>query len=216
MKNSILYLMLFVLAACSNKEQKTSETDKDTAAMQSDTLVTSTDNSQKLDTVDVSFFEQAAYGGMLEVESSKKILTVTANPDVKVFAEMMVKDHSAANERLKALALGKGYALPATLPNSKIELVNKMDSFKDEGRNEYYLQLMLNEHVKAIDLFSLASRSVDKEISQFASSILPTLKHHYEHVKKADSIYRQPKTNQGDDPLKLSDRKNNGQKPINN
>ena len=207
MKNPILYLLFLVLAACSSKEQKNDEEKDSTgAAMAKDTLVTSTANSQKLDSVDISFFQQAAYGGMIEVESSQKILALTQNPEVKVFAEMMVKDHGAANERLKALALGKGYALPAILPNSKAELINKMDSFKDEGRNEYYLQLMINEHNKAIDLFSLASRSTDKEISQFASGLLPTLKHHYEHVKKADSLYRQPKANQGDDPLKLSDR----------
>lgn len=212
MKNPILYLMFLLLAACSGKEQKT-DTLEDSigTAGAKDTLVTSTENSQKLDTTDVSFFQQAAYGGMVEVESSKKILALTENPEVKVFAEMMVKDHGAANERLKALALSKGYALPAALPNSKVEQINKMDSFKDEGRNEYYLLLMVNEHIKAIDLFALASRSKDKEINQFASSLLPTLKHHYNHVKKTDSLYRQPRMNQGDDPLKLSDREK--QKP---
>ncbi|WP_316786780.1 DUF4142 domain-containing protein [Pedobacter frigiditerrae] len=205
MKNPILYLMFLLLAACSSKEQK-KETDKDTDALQSDTLVSATANSQKLDSVDMSFFQKAAYGGMIEVESSKKILALTENPEIKVFAEMMIQDHGAANEYLKGLALSKGYALPASLPNSKVELINKMDSFKDEGRNEYYLLLMVNEHVNAIDLFSLASRSTDKEINAFASGLLPTLKHHYNHVKKTDSLYRQPRMNQGDDPLKLSDR----------
>lgn len=207
MKNPILYFMFLLLAACSGKEQKTDAPEDSTGTTGAkDTLVTSTPNSQKLDTTDISFFQQAAYGGMVEVESSKKILSLTENPQVKAFADMMVQDHGAANEHLKGLALSKGYALPAALPNSKVEQINKMDALKDEGRNEYYLLLMVNEHVKAIDLFSLASRSTDKEINHFASTLLPKLKHHYQEVKKLDSLYRLPRANQGDDPLKLSDR----------
>jgi putative membrane protein len=207
MKKPILYFLFLVLAACSSKEQKNDEEKDSTgAAMAQDTLVTSTENSQKLDSVDISFFQKGAYGGMVEVESSKKILALTENPDIKAFAEMMVQDHGAANEHLKGLALSKGYALPVSLPNSRVAQINKMDALKDEGRNEYYLLLMVNEHVQAIDLFSLASRSADKEINQFASTLLPKLKHHYMEVKKLDSLYRLPRANQGDDPLKLSDR----------
>ncbi len=88
-----------------------------------------------------------------------------------------------------------------------MELINKMDTYQNEGRNEYYLQLMLNEHNKAIDLFSLASRSTDQDIKTFASNLLPTLKHHYKEVSKLDSLFKQPRANQGDDPLKISDRK---------
>jgi len=205
MKNSYLFLSMLLFAACSSNEQKNDDT-KDTTAYQADTLVNKTNDAANLDTTDVAFFQNAAYGGMIEVEASNKALTFTENPDIKTFADMMVKDHGGANQKLKSLAKNKGYVLPAALPLSKVEAIDKMNSFKDEGRNEYYLQLMVNEHQKAIDIFSLASRSKDAEINQFATSLLPTLKHHYMEVKKLDSTYRQPKVNQGDDPLKISDR----------
>lgn len=209
MKKPILYFVILVMMSCTSKNQNDNEKDQaltDTTQQQQDTLLNALDNSQDLDSADLKFLQQAAYGGMIEVESSNKILTVTEDASVKSFAEMMVKDHSAANQRLETLASTKGYRLPTLLPYSKTELINKMDTYKNEGRNEYYLRLMLNEHMSAIDLFSLASRSEDKEIRAFASSILPTLETHYQHVKKADSLFRQPKQNQGDDPLKISDR----------
>lgn len=205
MKNTYLFLSMLLFAACSSNEQKNDDT-KDTTAYQADTLVNKTDEAANLDTTDVAFFQNAAYGGMIEVEASNKALTFTEHPGIKTFADMMVKDHGGANQKLKSLAQSKGYVLPAALPLSKVELIDKMNSFKDEGRNEYYLQLMVNEHQKAIDMFAMASRSKDAEINQFATSLLPTLKHHYMEVKKLDSIYRQPKVNQGDDPIKISDR----------
>ncbi|RZL51109.1 MAG: DUF4142 domain-containing protein [Pedobacter sp.] len=207
MKNSFLYLFMLVFAACSSKEHKGDDKGQDTTNKQPDTIIGRSDHAENLDTLDVSFFQQAAYGGMMEVESSAKILSVTESPDVKAFADMMVKDHGGANMKLKALAESKGYILPASLPESKVALIGKMDSFKDEGRNEYYLQLMMNEHKNAIDIFAVASRSKDEAINKFAKSLLPTLKHHYMEVRKVDSLFRQPKANQGDDPLKLSDRK---------
>ncbi|TKC10442.1 DUF4142 domain-containing protein [Pedobacter polaris] len=207
MKNPFLYLIILVLAACGSNEQKDSTSTKDSSASQPDTLLVKTDDATKLDSNDVSFFEHAAYGGMVEVESSSKILVTTEDSAIKTFAQMMVNDHGDANRKLSALAQSKGYVLPSALPNSKIELINKMDSFKDEGRNEYYLQLMINEHKTAIDLFALAERSADKQISQFASGLLPKLKHHYRLVMQIDTAFQAPKANQGDDPLKLSDRK---------
>lgn len=209
MKKPILYFVILVMISCTSKNQNDNEKDRaltDTTQQQPDTLLNALNNSQDLDSADLEFLQQAAYGGMIEVESSRKILAITEDNSVKSFAEMMVKDHSKANQGLQSLASTKGYRLPTLLPYSKTELINKMDTYKNEGRNEYYLQLMVNEHMNAIDLFSLASRSEDKEISAFAKNILPTLETHYQHVKKADSLFKQPKQNQGDDPLKISDR----------
>lgn len=212
MKKYVLYLSLLaacVLSACGNSDSDNNETQKnDTLKNQTgDTTLTKNSNAAKLDTADVTFFEQAAYGGMVEVESSNAILQHTKDAAVKTFAQMMVKDHGAANVKLKTLAEQKGYILPPQLPMSKVETINKMNTLKDEGRDEYYMQLMAAEHQKAIQIFSMASRSHDKDIAAFASALLPTLNHHYEHTKRIDSTFKAIKANQGDDPLKLSDRK---------
>ncbi|MDQ8051616.1 MAG: DUF4142 domain-containing protein [Pedobacter sp.] len=203
----LLVFGLAILSACQQSEKQSPE-NADSSQSKKDTLLTKTAAAKPLDTSTVSFFQQAAYGGMVEVESSNQILQHTKDPAIKTFAEMMVKDHGAANVQLKALAATNGYILPATLPNSKVDLISKMDTFKDEGRDEYYIQLMVTEHKNAIQLFSMASRSDDVAVAKFASTLLPTLNHHYQHTLKIDSAFKKAKANQGDDPLKLSDRKN--------
>lgn len=204
MKNSYLFLLIAIFAACNN-EQK-SKDQNDTSAHHIDTLLSKSDHAVNLDTSDVAFFQKASYGGMVEVEASSKILTFTENAEIKSFAAMMVKDHGGVNKQLNELAINKGYILPGALPISKVGEIDRMNSFKDEARNEYYLQLMIAEHQIAIDVFAVASRSSDAAINKFATGLLPTLKHHYMEVKKLDSIFKLPKVSQGDDLLKISDR----------
>src|SRR5688572_13317036 len=47
-----------------------------------------------------TFMNDAALGGMAEVEISKLAKDRALNPRVKTFAEMMINDHSAANNDL--------------------------------------------------------------------------------------------------------------------
>src|SRR6187401_212280 len=58
-----------------------------------------------------SFLTEAASGGMTEVELGKMVATKSQNADVKKFGEMMVTDHSKANDELKALAATKKVTL---------------------------------------------------------------------------------------------------------
>jgi putative membrane protein len=75
---------------------------------------------------DAGFVMDAGSGGMLEVELGEVAAAKAKNADVKAFAERMVKDHTAANEKLKATAAG--HAVPTKL-NDKHQ--KALDKFKD-------------------------------------------------------------------------------------
>ena len=62
---------------------------------------------------DAKFYRDAAEGGMAEVAMGNLALQKAQSPSVKDFGAQMVKDHSAANEKLKALAQSKNITLPA-------------------------------------------------------------------------------------------------------
>ena len=56
--------------------------------------------------------------GALDVEAGKQALAITKNPEIRAFAEQMVKDHSAVNDQ--ALALVKKLKVtPEDNPTSK-------------------------------------------------------------------------------------------------
>lgn len=206
MRKSIIYLFPLVFAACSNNKINENNKDENALTANADTLLIKKDEATDLDTGSRFFLERAAYANMIQIESSNRLGSKTTNNELKTYAEMLINDHKSLNTQLTQLAQSKGYELPSLLPDSKMQLIHKMDELKDEGRNEYYVRLMIKEHQNAIDAFTLGSRSEDKEINNFATSSLPKLKQHYQQVLKIDTALRAPKANQGDDPLKISNR----------
>src|ERR1700722_12194988 len=65
------------------------------------------------DIPDAKFYRDAAEGGMAEVAMGNMAQLRAQSPSVRDFGAQMVKDHSAANEKLKALAQSKNITLPA-------------------------------------------------------------------------------------------------------
>ena len=58
------------------------------------------------------FVNEAASGGMFEVQSSQLALERGQGDEVKAFAQMMITDHTANNEELKAAAEAAGVTVP--------------------------------------------------------------------------------------------------------
>jgi putative membrane protein len=142
-----------------------------------------------LDKNDKQFFEKAAAGGMFEVEAGKLAESKGQTAEVKSFGSMLVKDHSAANEELKALAGKKGVTLPTALPKDMQKKIAKLSKEDKKFDHEFVEDVGLHDHKKDISLFEkTAKNSKDADIKAFASKTLPTLQAHHqqaETLKKA-------------------------------
>ena len=68
---------------------------------------------QQLSSDDMEFAKQAAMDGMKEVEHAKLVASKATNAQVKAYANRLVKDHTNANNQLKAIAKRKNIELPA-------------------------------------------------------------------------------------------------------
>ena len=97
------------------------------------------------DNPDGAFFKKAAEGGIAEVELGKLAQEKSSNPSVKDYGAMMVRDHSAANDKLKSLAETKGIELP-TSPSAmqmgtkaKLEVLSGRDPGHRVGRGHHGL-----------------------------------------------------------------------------
>jgi len=72
-----------------------------------DSVATGQTNNNNADNVDATFLTEAAYGSLKEVEAGKVAKQKGQSKDVKNLASMMVTDHTAMNEKVKALAAKK-------------------------------------------------------------------------------------------------------------
>ena len=86
------------------------------------------------DSPDSSFIKNAAEGGMSEVELGQLAQQKATNPAVKEFGAMMVTDHTAANEKLKAVAAAKQVSLPDSPSLMQKASKKKLDMMSGDRR----------------------------------------------------------------------------------
>jgi putative membrane protein len=135
---------------------------------------------------DESFYKKAAEAGMGEVELGNLAQQKTPDPQLKDFAAMMVKDHSAANDKLKALAASKNVSLPSGAGMKNAAEKAKLDVLKGDTFDKSYIKSQVKAHKETIDLLNKEIASgQDPDAKAFAQSVLPTVR---SHLKAIDSI----------------------------
>jgi putative membrane protein len=135
-----------------------------------------------------SFASQAAIIGKAEIELGQIALKNTQDAGVRKYAERMVKDHGAADKKLKAIAAKENLQLPQSLDAEHESLKMKLQSLKGADFDRAYMSAMSKCHDKAVALFESVSQQpqMSGDLKQFAASTLPTLE---EHKEMAHSLH---------------------------
>lgn len=128
---------------------------------------------------DAKFVRQAAVGGMAEVELAQLAQQKSQNAQVKQFADMMVKDHTQANDELKGIVTAKGGSVPATLDKKHAQLKTKLSGLSGAAFDRAYASAMVDGHTEMLALMKgEASGGKDAELKAFAAKTAPVVDHH--------------------------------------
>ena len=123
---------------------------------------------------------------MSEVELGQLAQQKAASPAVKDFGAMMVKDHTAANDKLKALAASKQVSLPDSPSVMQKATKTKLNMLSGDTFDKSYVKGMIEDHKTDIKEFQKeASQGKDPDATAFAAATLPTLQ---AHLTKIQSI----------------------------
>jgi len=109
---------------------------------------------------DRDFVRDAATMNMAEIELSRTALQRASGADVKKFAQMMVNDHPAAGDKLKAFASQHQIELPAQLDDEHRDLREKLAGKQGLEFDKEYADAMVDGHQDFVD--KLESR-IDKD-----------------------------------------------------
>jgi putative membrane protein len=187
--------LLGLLTACNNSSSKDAVDKADSAnEKKADSNSTSMSDSNHANqsttaamTVDketADFMVKAADGGMEEVEMGRMAGDKATNQRVKNFGQMMVDDHSKANDELKSLASQRNVTLPATVSSNHQSDMDNVNKKTGKDFDKKYMSMMVDDHQKDVSEFEKASKNVkDADVKAWIDKTLPVLRKHLDSAK---------------------------------
>jgi putative membrane protein len=136
---------------------------------------------------DKTFVKKAAVGGMAEVDMGKMAEEKGSSQDVKDFGAMMVKDHTANNDDLAALAKTKGLMVPDKLDSMHQKIADKLSAMSGADFDKAYINDMVMGHTKMLALMKSEESSSDPDLKSFATKTSDTVQMHLDKAKALQS-----------------------------
>jgi putative membrane protein len=125
---------------------------------------------------DHRLLKKTAAANEYEITISRQAATRASVPDVRSYAEMLVRDHETMNRELTALLARRGIMLRGErkYEDELAELSAKTGTNYDKA----YLDDMIDAHEDGIRVLEKASKSEDTDVAALAVQYLPALRDH--------------------------------------
>lgn len=137
-----------------------------------------------------NFVDNAAAGGISEIETSRLALEKSQSADIKAFANMMITDHGKANDELAGIAKANDIKVPDTTTLVK-QAKEKILDLRVESFDAAYANNQVKAHEETIELFKKEANTVTDdqvkgatELKAFAQKMLPALEKHLTAAKE--------------------------------
>jgi putative membrane protein len=201
MKNLVKFFTIGAFAltcvSCNNSGGADSaQAAKDTNATKMDSTGTGTTTATptippSVSKADQQFAVDAANAGMTEVQAGQLAQQKGMAKDVKDYGAMMVKDHTMAADKLKAVATSKNITLPSAISPDMQKNIDDLQKKEGKDFDKAYIDMMVSDHKKVISAFEdEAKNGSDADIRGFADSTLHTLRHHLDDAEKCDKMMK--------------------------
>ena len=136
-------------------------------------------NNNKPNATDNNFMTQAAYANRSEVELGQLALTKSSNDSVKMFAQMMITDHTAAIASLDSLAGRYTYMLPSTPDSAHLIIKDSLNIYTGYTFDTAYINGQVRDHDRLISIYQddITNGNADS-VQAYANRLLPALQSH--------------------------------------
>ena len=169
-------LALAPLAACSKADKAATTVESAAQAQVNPTL----------STTDTNFINQAAAGGLAEVQLGE-LAAKKGSPAVRRFGEQMVRDHTPVNQELMQLAHSKQISPSTTLDAPHQQTYDTLNGLHGQAFNQQYLQGQVTDHQDQLTLFQTEAQSgTDPQVKSFAASHVGLLQEHLQEAQRLE------------------------------
>jgi len=130
------------------------------------------------------FAAAAGSSDMFEIESSKMALKKSGSPSVKAFAQMMIKDHTAATADLKAAAKQDGVAVPRQMVSKDVKNIDRLEKLSGGAFDKSYITEQRAAHQQALALLTgYAKDGSAAALKTHVAKTEPVVEMHLNHLK---------------------------------
>ena len=146
---------------------------------------------------DAQFVTKAAQGNMAEVSLGKLAAEKSQNDDVKKFGQMMVDDHSKAEQDLEGVASKNNWTVPKDVSAQQKAELQRLEKLSGAAFDRAYVQMMVKDHTTDVAEFKneAASTSANPDLKDFATRTYPTLDNHLTRIKAIHDAMSKSGTN---------------------
>lgn len=159
---------------------------------QGETTASKDSLAKKVEAVDkhnkpAQFIMQAAISGNSRLQLSELAAAKASNSYVKAFSAMVLKDDAAAIGELKTLGAQKSIGTDTLGKAANAIVTTQLNAASAQDFDNLYIQLMVDDHKKAVELFKEGTKSKDPEVKVYAEKYLPLLESHLSNISALKS-----------------------------
>ncbi len=144
------------------------------------------DDGEDVNATDRQFVMSAAMANRAEINAGQLAATRGTNAAVRSYGQMMVTEHTQAQNDLRSLASDEGIAMSDTIDAAHQALMTRLMSLSGYQFDTAYIKSQVMDHQNSILLFQTEISSGDNDRAQnYANTYLPKIQQHY---RTADSI----------------------------
>jgi putative membrane protein len=132
------------------------------------------------------YVKQAGAGDLYERQSSQLVLATTRNPEVRRFAQMMVRDHTKSTADVKrAAAQSRVRVMPPRLTPAQARMIAQLRAAPARVRDVRYIEQQRDAHAQALALHQGYARGGDAPaLRRVASTTAPVVQHHIDMLQR--------------------------------
>jgi putative membrane protein len=131
------------------------------------------------------FMMKATQANLAEVEVAKIALQKSGDVEVKDYANMIKSDHTNALEDLTDLMKDKNVPQPKAVATDTQQDINRMDNLTGGEFDREFINMMVTDHQKAIELFrDQQSSAQNRDLKKYVDDVLPKLEMHLDKAQR--------------------------------
>ncbi len=144
----------------------------------------------QVDDKGLAFIKQANEAGLTEIRAANLAQAKSKNTRVMGFAKMMKADHTVMTNELRKIAEEKYVTIKSPIDTLSIEhqeMIDSMGQLSGPAFDKMYMQMMVTDHGKVIELFKTITKNTSKTLNKFAEKNIPKLKVHLDSARVINS-----------------------------